>query len=56
MNISKKQFKFIELVEKCGYLLKAEIDKQQYPDSMVNALIEKQLIFEHEGMIASTTG
>jgi len=56
MNISKKQLKFIELVEKCGYLLKDEIDKQQYPDSMVSALIEKKLIFEHEGMLAITTG
>lgn len=56
MNISKKQLKFIELVEKCGYLLKSEIDTRQYPDSMINALIEKQLIFEHEGMVASTTG
>ena len=55
MRISKKQFKFIDFVEKCNYLLRSEINKQEFPDSMIDALIEKQLIFEHEGMVASTT-
>jgi hypothetical protein len=55
MNISKKQFKFISLLEKCGYLCRKEINKQEYPDSMIDALIYKKLIFEHEGAVASTT-
>ncbi|MAF36370.1 hypothetical protein CL622_04600 [archaeon] len=55
MRISKKQLKLIELVEKCNYLLLSEINKQEFPDSMINALINKGLLFEHEGAIASAT-
>lgn len=55
MRISKKQYKLIELIEKCGYLMLGEIDKAQFPDSMVNALIEKEILFVCDGMIASST-
>lgn len=60
MNISKKQLKFIELLEKCSYLRRNEINKQEYPDSMIEALINKKLIFQHEVFkgvfaVASTT-
>ena len=55
MKISKKQYKFIELLERCSYLVLSEINNQEYPASLIDALIEKELIFEVEGMVASTT-
>jgi len=56
MNISGKQLAFIEYVEKCGYVYRSELNNSVWPESMIEALIDKQLIFECDGMIASTTG
>lgn len=56
MSISKKQLRFIELVEKCGYLLRNEVNTQEFPESMVTALIKKGLLKEEGSKLVSTTG
>lgn len=55
MRLSKKQNKFIELVEKCGYVFRCEVDNQEYPNSLIDALISKGLLSEYKGKITSTT-
>lgn len=55
MNISKKQLEFIEYVEKCGYVFLGEVEFSKYPQSMIESLLRKGLLFECEGKLASTT-
>lgn len=55
MRISKLQLEFIEYVERCGYLYLNEINYSKYPESLIECLIEKELLFENDGKIASTT-
>ena len=55
MKINKKQLSLISLIEKCGFLFRDEIDKQKYPDSMIDSLISKGLISEFKNKITSTT-
>ncbi len=55
MKVSKKQSKFIELVEKCGFVFRHEIDFQTYPESLIDALISKGLLAEYKNKITSTT-
>ena len=49
LNLSKKQIKLIKLIEKCGYLREHEIDKGEYPNSLVNALFDKGCIAKNVG-------
>lgn len=46
MRLSKRQSKFLSLVEACGYLLRNEINEAQYPKTLISALIKKELIHE----------
>ena len=55
MRLSKKQLRFIEIVEKCGYLLVCEVNTQKFPISMVDALIAKGLIVRDGEKLLSTT-
>ena len=55
MKLNKKQLRFIEIVEKCGYLLFCEVNTQEFPISMVNALIAKGLIVKDGEKLISTT-
>lgn len=56
MRISKKQLRFIGLVEKCRYLLRNEVNTQEFPETMINALIKKGLLREEGSKLISTTG
>jgi len=51
MNLSKKQLRFVDLVDKCGYLFRNEVNRQEYPDSMIDALIKKGLISEYKNKL-----
>ena len=55
MRISNKQRKLIKLIESCSGLYRNEINKSIYPDSMINALIEKGLLSEYKNRITSST-
>jgi hypothetical protein len=55
MKLNKKQLRFIEIVEKCGYLLFCEVNTQEFPISMVDALISKGLIVRDGEKLLSTT-
>lgn len=55
MKLNKKQLQFIEHVEKCKYLFRSEVNKQRYPDSLIEALIKKGLIAECKNKLTSTT-
>ena len=55
MKLNKKQLRLIELVEKCGYLFRNEVNKQEYPDSMIDALIKKELLVEYKNKLISAT-
>jgi hypothetical protein len=55
MKLNKKQLRLLELVEKCGYLFRNEVNKQEYPDSMIDALINKGLLAECKNKLTSTT-
>lgn len=55
MKINKKQLRFIEIVEKCGYLLFCEVNTQEFPISMIYALIAKGLIVRDGEKLLSTT-
>lgn len=55
MKLNKKQLRFIEIVEKCGHLLFSEVNTQEFPISMVNALISKGLIVRDGEKLLSTT-
>tara|TARA_R100000789_G_C2968561_1_gene140073 strand:+ start:444 stop:617 length:174 start_codon:yes stop_codon:yes gene_type:complete len=55
MKLNKRQLRLLELVEKCGYLFRNEVNKQQYPDSMIDALIKKGFLAECKNKLTSTT-
>ena len=55
MKISKKQHELILLIEKCGYLFRKEVDNKVFPESLIDALISKELISELDGKLLSTT-
>lgn len=56
MQISKKQLKFIKLVEKCEYLFRGEVNFQEYPESLIDSLINKGLLKEtNSGKLTSST-
>ncbi len=55
MKLNKRQLKFMELVEKCGYLFRSEVNTQEYPNSLVDALIKKGLLVECKNKLTSTT-
>ena len=55
MRLSKKQLRLLELVEKCGYLFRNEVNRQEFPDSMIEALINNGLLAEHKNKLTSTT-
>jgi len=58
MKLSKKQVKLIELLEKCNGLYLREINQQEYPISMVVALIEKGAIsiYDTNSLVKSLLG
>lgn len=55
VKLSKKQLRLLELVEKCGYLFRNEVNKQKYPDSLVDALINKGMLSECKNKLTRTT-
>jgi hypothetical protein len=55
MKLNKKQLRLIELVEKCGYLFRNEVNKQEFPDSMIDTLIKKELLAEYKNKLTSAT-
>lgn len=55
MRLNKKQIRLIEILEKCKYLFRSEVNKQEFPDSMIDALIKKELITEFKGKLTSST-
>ena len=55
MNISKKQLDFIDVLERCGGMYRHEVYEVKYPHSMINALIEKELVVEFKNKLTSAT-
>ena len=55
MKLNKKQLRFIEIVEKCGYLLMCEVNTQEFPISLVDALVKKGFIARNGEKLVSTT-
>lgn len=56
MKISKKQEKFILMLERCNYLFRNEVDFQEYPESLIDSLIAKGLVVEYKNKLTSATG
>ena len=55
MKLNKKQLRLVESVERCGYLFRHEVNKQEYPKSMIDALIKKGLLAKHKNKLTSAT-
>ena len=55
MKLNKKQLRLVELVEKCGYLFRNEVNNQEFPDSMIDSLIKKELLVEYKNKLTSAT-
>ncbi len=55
MKLNKSKLKLIELVEKCGFIFRAEIDKSLFPESMIDSLVNNGLLNEFKGKITSAT-
>jgi len=55
VKLNKKQLRLVELVEKCKYLFRNEVNKQEFPDSMIDALIKKGLLSEYKNKLTSAT-
>ena len=54
MKLNKKQLRLIELVDKCEYLFRNEVNKQEFPDSMIDALIKKGFLSEYKNKLTKT--
>jgi len=55
MKISKKQLRLIILLERSGGMFRHEIAESQYPQSLINALVKKELINDFKGKLTSAT-
>jgi len=53
MKLTKKQIKFIKLIEKSKFLFVGEVDQSQYPLSMIESLEDKGAISIFKGKITS---
>ena len=53
MNISKKQLSLVAMIEKASWFWRADVNKSEYPDSMIDVLIEKGLVREFKGKLTS---
>jgi len=53
MKLTKKQVKFIKLVEKCKFLFISEVDQSEYPLSMIESLEGKGAVSIFKNKITS---